>query len=45
MIGFAHVGSVPLEETLRALAAASSGLLVARGWLMLRLRWWRGSGK
>jgi hypothetical protein len=34
----AHVGPLPLEETLPLLAGASSGLLLARGWLMLRLR-------
>ena len=45
MIVLAHVGAFPLEEALPALAATSSGLLVARGWLMLRLRRRRGSGK
>ena len=34
----AHVGGVPVEEFLPALAGAGTGLLVARGWLMLRLR-------
>jgi hypothetical protein len=34
----AHVGGVPLEETLPALAGTSTGLLVVRAWLMLRLR-------
>jgi hypothetical protein len=34
----AHVGGVPLEETLPALAGTSSGLLVVRAWLILRLR-------
>ncbi len=34
----AHVGGVPLEEMLPVLAGASSGLLVVRAWLMLRLR-------
>ena len=42
MIEFAHVGPVPLEEALPALAATGSGLLFARGWLMLRLRRRRG---
>jgi hypothetical protein len=34
----AHVGSVPVEEMLPALAGTSTGLLVVRAWLMLRLR-------
>jgi hypothetical protein len=34
----AHVGGVPVEEILPALAGTSTGLLVVRGWLMLRLR-------
>jgi hypothetical protein len=34
----AHVGGVPVEELLPALAGASTGLLVMRAWLMLRLR-------
>jgi hypothetical protein len=34
----AHVGGVPLEETLPTLAGASTGLLVVRAWLTLRLR-------
>jgi hypothetical protein len=34
----AHVGGVPLEESLPALAGAGSGLVVVRAWLMLRLR-------
>ena len=34
----AHVGGVPLEETLPALAGTSTGLLVVRAWLSLRLR-------
>jgi hypothetical protein len=34
----AHVGGVPVEEMLPALAGAGTGLLVARAWLMLRLR-------
>jgi hypothetical protein len=33
----AHVGGVPLEEMLPTLAGTSSGLLVARVWLMLHL--------
>ena len=34
----AHVAGVPLEEAMPALAGTSTGLLVMRGWLMLRLR-------
>ena len=41
----AHVGGLPAEELLPALAGASTGLLVARGWLMLRLRRRREPGR
>ena len=34
----AHVGGVPVEEILPALAGAGAGLLVVRAWLTLRLR-------
>ncbi len=34
----AHVGGVPLEEALPALAGTSTGLLAVRAWLMVRLR-------
>jgi hypothetical protein len=34
----AHVGGVPVEETLPALAGTSTALLLARAWLVLRLR-------
>ena len=34
----AHVGGVPVEEMLPSLAGGAAGLLVARGWMMLRLR-------
>ena len=34
----AHVGGVPVEELVPTLAGTGTGLLVARGWLMLRLR-------
>ena len=34
----AHVGGVPVEEVVPALAGTGTGLLVARAWLMLRLR-------
>jgi hypothetical protein len=40
----AHVGGVPVEELVPALAGTGTGLLVARGWLMLRLRRRRGPG-
>ena len=38
MIVIAHVGGLPLEEILPALAGTSGGLLLVRGWLILRLR-------
>jgi hypothetical protein len=34
----AHVGGVPVEEALPSLTGAGVGLLLARAWLMLRLR-------
>jgi hypothetical protein len=34
----AHVAGVPVEEVLPTLAGTGTGLLVARAWLMLRLR-------
>lgn len=34
----AHVGGVPVEEILPALATAGTGLMGARAWLALRLR-------
>jgi hypothetical protein len=34
----AHVGGVPLEELLPTLAGTSTGLLMARAWVMLHLR-------
>jgi hypothetical protein len=34
----AHVGGVPVEELIPTLAGAGSLLLLARGWLSLRLR-------
>jgi hypothetical protein len=41
----AHVGGVPVEEMLPALAAGSgTGLVIARTWLTLRLRRRRGPG-
>ena len=41
----AHVGGVPVEELLPTLAGAGAGLLVARAWMMLRLRRRREPGK
>ncbi len=34
----AHIGGLPLEELLPAASGAGAGLLVARTWIMLRLR-------
>lgn len=34
----AHVGGVPLEELLPVLSGAGGGLLLARGWIMLRVQ-------
>jgi hypothetical protein len=34
----AHVGGVPLEEFLPAVPSAGAGLLLARAWLMTRVR-------
>jgi hypothetical protein len=34
----AHVAGLPVEEALPALAGTSTGLLIIRAWLMLRLR-------
>jgi hypothetical protein len=36
----AHVGGVPLEEILPVVPGAGVGLLLARAWLMTRLRRW-----
>ena len=41
----AHVGGVPLEEILASVTGAGAGLLLARAWLMLRLRRRREPGK
>ena len=45
MIVIAHLGPVPLEETLPTLAGTSTALLLARAWLMLRLRRRREPGR
>ena len=34
----AHISGVPAEELVPALSGAGVGLLVVRGWLVLRLR-------
>ena len=34
----AHVGGVPVEETLPSAAGAGAALLLARAWVMLHLR-------
>jgi hypothetical protein len=41
----AHVGGVPAEEILPTLAGTGTALLIARAWLMLRLRRRREPGK
>jgi hypothetical protein len=38
----AHIGGVPLEEVLPSVSGAGAALLLARGWLRLRLRRRRG---
>jgi hypothetical protein len=40
----AHVGGMPVEEMLPALAGTGTGLVIARAWLALRLRHRRGPG-
>ena len=34
----AHVGGVPVEEILPSVSGAGAGLVLARAWLMLRVR-------
>ena len=41
----AHVGGVPAEELLPTLAGTGTGLLIARAWIMVRLRRQREPGK
>ena len=41
----AHVGGVPAEELLPTLAGTGTGLLIARAWVMLRLRRRQDPGK
>jgi hypothetical protein len=38
VIPLAHVGGMPLEELLPALASSGASLLAARAWLNLQLR-------
>ena len=38
----AHIAGVPVEELLPSAAAVSTGLVVARAWVSLRLRRHRG---
>jgi hypothetical protein len=41
----AHIGGVPAEELLPTLAGTGTGLLIARAWVMLRLRRRQDPGK
>ena len=41
----AHVAGVPVEELVPTLAGAGSMLLLARGWLAVRLRRGRSRGR
>ena len=41
----AHVGGVPAEELLPTLAGTGTGLLIARAWVMLRVRRRREPGQ
>jgi hypothetical protein len=34
----AHVGGVPLEELLPSVTGTGAGLLLVRGWIILRVR-------
>jgi hypothetical protein len=46
VIFFAHVGGVPVEELLLpSLTGAGTGLLVARNWIIQRLRRHRASDR
>jgi hypothetical protein len=40
----AHVAGVPFEEGLLSLAGAGGGLVLARAWIMIRLRRLREPG-
>jgi hypothetical protein len=41
----AHVGGMPVEELLPALAGSGTGLVIARAWLAVRLRRRQGTAK
>ena len=41
----AHVGGVPAEEFLPSVTGAGAALLLARAWIMVRLRRQREPGK
>ena len=41
---FAHIAGVPVEEVLPSVSGAATALLVARGWIMLRVRRRRDPG-
>ena len=38
MIVFAHVGGVPVEEMMPLVPGVTAGLLLARAWIMMRVR-------
>ena len=38
MIVLAHVGGVPVEELMPLVPGITAGLLLARAWVMMRLR-------
>jgi hypothetical protein len=41
----AHIGGVPVEELLPTLTSGAAGLLVARGWILVRMRRRRGDAR
>lgn len=46
MIPLAHVGGIPLEEMLPAMTTGgAAGLLAVRGWIIVRIRRRRGTGR
>ncbi len=38
MTVFAHVGGVPVEEVMPLVPGVTAGLLLARAWIMMRVR-------
>jgi hypothetical protein len=38
VIVFAHVGGVPVEEMMPLVPGVTAGLLLARAWIMMRVR-------